>query len=39
MLVGEARAEGDLGLFGEATPALQNTEPPRNVQFPTVRFN
>jgi len=37
VLVGEARLDGDLGLFGEAVPA----PPPRpheNLQFPTVQF-
>jgi hypothetical protein len=39
MLVSEARADGDPGLFGEAVPMQGEPEPPRNAQFPTVRFN
>jgi hypothetical protein len=39
-LVGEDRADGDIGLFGEPLPpsAAPSTPPVRNAQFPTIRL-
>lgn len=38
-LVGEERAEGDLGLLADAPPPASNaSEPMRHAQFPTIRL-